>query len=359
MTTKRIYIDLVRTNARVIVFDITSIERVLLHSIITRSNPGEISIQPGTRSFEEYQTYPKDTEREECAISAPDQDSFSKCLDSLLETVSTSISVRSKKTIVFTWALSIYSDMIAEFASNHTDLSIYLAVEPTYRSYTLERYVKFSIPDKWKDFFDDENVTMAIELISDVLSTSTVKIYPPLPLVFTIFYKLSISQIRVIIIGQDVYHGENQACGIAFSTINTKPPPSLKNIYKEMMSEGYRVDMTDGNLMKWVDQGVFLINTSLTVEEHKPLSHSKYWLKTFTPALMTYLDRECEPAVIVMWGNEAKKFSKYFSDRHRKIHGVHPSPLSASGGFFGSKPFSTINTHLREMGKDEIDWNLV
>jgi uracil-DNA glycosylase len=190
-------------------------------------------------------------------------------------------------------------------------------------------------------------------------SKKGVEIYPPLHLVLQVFCLIRPSDVKVIVIGQDPYHAEVQAMGISFSVPDEVAiPSSLINIYKELKDDGFKPGET-GNLTKWVERGVLLINTALTVEAHQPNSHSKVWHEYFTPALMRYLNLECPPSVIIMWGSPAQNFSKYFSDeKHRKITSVHPSGLSANRGFFGSKPFSKANSLLKSLGREPIDWGL-
>jgi len=215
----------------------------------------------------------------------------------------------------------------------------------------------------WESFFETALSTESgcISQLSAYLSDqqSQFYIYPPLCLVYEAMNRISIPDIKVIIIGQDPYHGKNQAMGISFAVPpGVKNPPSLVNIYSEMKSEGIPVS-SSANFADLLDKGVLLINTALTVVEGTPASHSKEWLKIFTPSLMEFLNEECGPLVIIMWGAHAAKFGTYFDDnKHRKITSVHPSPLSASKGFFGSRPFGATNDLLLELELEEIDWTL-
>ena len=185
-------------------------------------------------------------------------------------------------------------------------------------------------------------------------------IYPPLHLVYNIFHILKPEDIKVVIIGQDPFHDCDQAMGIAFSVPEEiHVLPSLRNIYKELKDDGFEVkDRTNGNLKKWCDQGIFLINSALTVRAHEAGSHSKKWNESFSSQLMRWINENCDPLVVIMWGNHALNFSKLFSDKHKKIISVHPSPLSALRGFFGSKPFSKANKYLLTLGREAIDWSL-
>src|SRR5690554_3105474 len=173
-------------------------------------------------------------------------------------------------------------------------------------------------------------------------------------------FKLSpYEDVKVVIIGQDPYRNINQAHGLAFSVENEDFPPSLKNIYKELVSD---IDVTypkTGNLTYWAKQGVLLLNTVLTVRLHEPLSHQKKGWETFTLEAVKKVNEKNEMVVFILWGNHAKSFMKYIDlHKHKVITSAHPSPLSASRGFFGSKPFSKTNQYLSNAGLEPIDWNL-
>ena len=228
----------------------------------------------------------------------------------------------------------------------------------------LYEYTENHTPEGWEEFFTEQldPDCGSIYEISKYLSAEAQKgeIYPELPFVYHVFSIIKPKDIKVAIVGQDPYINPGEALGIAFSVPEgIAVPPSLRNIYKEMKDDGYTVkDTSNGDLTKWCRQGVFLINTALTVRAHESGSHSKKWNEHFTGQLMRWLNDNCEPLVVIMWGNHAQSFSKFFGDRHRKIMGVHPSPLSASRGFFGSKPFSKANKYLAALGHDPIDWSL-
>lgn len=210
--------------------------------------------------------------------------------------------------------------------------------------------------DGWSDFF--ESVDDITKDISEKLSLEENNIYPPIEKVFTAFNLCEPKDIKVVIIGQDPYHKKGQAMGLSFCVDkDIASPPSLKNIYKELKSENYTVS-DDANLLKWAKQGVFMINSALTVAESKAGSHSKMW-ERFTHRLITYINHNLKNIVFILWGNHAKKFSKIINtNKHSIVEGVHPSPLSAHGGFFGSKPFSKVNEKLQKYDKEIIDWNL-
>ena len=178
---------------------------------------------------------------------------------------------------------------------------------------TLYEYITSSagggyMPHKWEPFFRLTNVRVALKKISDFLKGERDEFFPPLHQVFTIFDMVPFDEIRAIIIGQDPYHNEGQAMGIAFATApGNGAPPSLKNIYKEVIATGWKVAKpASGNLLPWVKQGVFLINTALTVHKHQPGSHSRIWTDKFTPLLFEWINSNCKrPLVVIMWGNHA------------------------------------------------------
>ena len=168
----------------------------------------------------------------------------------------------------------------------------------------------------------------------------------------------------MLILGQDPYHDDGQAHGLAFSVRpGVPPPPSLLNIFKELREDvGFRIP-NNGYLVPWAEQGVLLLNAVLTVRAHQPASHQGKGWETFTDAVIRALSEREEPLVFVLWGNYARKKLTIIeaaqqSAHHRVIDGLHPSPLSANRGFFGSRPFSKINAYLKEFGQPEIDWQL-
>ena len=162
---------------------------------------------------------------------------------------------------------------------------------------------------------------------------------------------------KVVILGQDPYHEINQAHGLAFSVLCEKLPPSLLNIYKEMESDlGVKVNQ-DGNLDYLAKQGVLLLNTSLTVREHQANSHSNKGWEIFTDNCIKLLNEQDRPIVFILWGRNAISKTKYLNNKkHLVLTSVHPSPLSAYGGFFGSKPFSKTNNFLKQNNIQEINW---
>lgn len=167
-------------------------------------------------------------------------------------------------------------------------------------------------------------------------------------------------KVKVVILGQDPYHGPGQAHGLCFSV---KPgvdiPPSLQNIYKELKSDLGIEPPQHGHLEKWADQGVLLLNATLSVEAHKAGSHQNKGWETFTDAVIDHLNREREGLVFVLWGSYAQKKGAFIdTKRHLVLKGPHPSPLSAHRGFFGCRHFSQINKYLESRGQTPIDWRL-
>ena len=182
-------------------------------------------------------------------------------------------------------------------------------------------------------------------------------IYPPKKDVFNAF-RLSYKDVKVVILGQDPYHGEGEAHGYAFSCLKTPIPPSLKNIYKELFDDlGIEKNMLDGNLLPWVKQGVMLLNTGLTVEKDKPNSHKDIGWHIFTDEVIRKLNEREKPVVFILWGNNARaKKSLITNPNHLVIESAHPSPFSARNGFFGSRPFSKTNNFLKKNNINPINW---
>jgi uracil-DNA glycosylase len=184
------------------------------------------------------------------------------------------------------------------------------------------------------------------------------EIFPPLGHVFAAFQQCNFEQTKVVIIGQDPYHGDGQAQGLSFSVPSSFPlPPSLRNIYKELYSD-LKVVRYSGDLSYWAKQGVLLLNSVLTVRCGQPGSHAKKGWEEFTQDVIQKLSEDKLYVVFVLWGAYAQKLAKFINpERHLIIQAAHPSPLSANrGGFFGTKPFSQINQYLLASGQEGIDW---
>jgi uracil-DNA glycosylase len=184
-------------------------------------------------------------------------------------------------------------------------------------------------------------------------------IYPNKSLIFNAFNLCDFEKVKVIILGQDPYHGPNQAQGLSFSVKKETPlPPSLVNIFQELEQDyGKKVDKSNGDLKNWADQGVFLLNTTLTVEKNKPLSHSKVGWEIFTDEVIKKLNKNKKNLVFILWGKFAQSKTKLINpENHFVISSAHPSPLSAYRGFFGSKPFSKTNNYLCSKNIEKIRW---
>ena len=185
-------------------------------------------------------------------------------------------------------------------------------------------------------------------------------IYPPIKEVFNAFYYTPYKDVRVVILGQDPYHGIGQAEGLSFSVKEgiTKPP-SLVNIFKELHDDlGYDIP-SSGSLVPWAKQGILLLNTVLTVEANKAASHKGRGWEIFTDSVIKALNKREEPIVFILWGSYARSKKSFITNpNHYVIESAHPSPLSAYNGFFGSRPFSKTNNFLKSKELKEIDWSI-
>ncbi|MFK7769037.1 MAG: uracil-DNA glycosylase [Mariniblastus sp.] len=186
-------------------------------------------------------------------------------------------------------------------------------------------------------------------------------IYPTVENVFTAFRLTPFTDTKVLVLGQDPYHGPNQAHGLSFSVEgDLKIPPSLRNIYKELQNDVGIEPPKNGNLTAWAEQGVFMLNTVLTVRQGAANSHKKKGWERFTDCVIEKLNEHPTGIVFLLWGKPAEKKTKLIdTDRHKIIVSPHPSPLSAHRGFFGSKPFSQVNEALRALGREPIDWSRI
>lgn len=216
------------------------------------------------------------------------------------------------------------------------------------------------LENSWKELLKDEFEkpyfkTLA-EFVRNEYQTSTV--YPPAKFIFNALDSLPVDEVKVVILGQDPYHGPGQAHGLSFSVPDgITPPPSLKNIYKELESDLGVKSKTSGNLEPWVKQGVLLLNATLTVHASQPASHQNQGWEQFTDAIVHHLANQKENIVFILWGNYAQKKGSFIdTSKHLVIKSTHPSPFSAYHGFFGSKPFSRTNTYLLSKKKTPISW---
>ena len=183
-------------------------------------------------------------------------------------------------------------------------------------------------------------------------------VYPPAEDIFNAFHFTPLSEVKVLLLGQDPYHNDGQAHGLCFSVKKgVETPPSLVNIYKELEDDMGCYIPNNGNLEKWAKQGVLLLNTVLTVRAHQANSHRGIGWEQFTDAAIRILDQEDRPIVFLLWGRPAQmKASMLHNPKHLILEAPHPSPLSAYRGFFGCKHFSKANNYLRSKGIEEIDW---
>lgn len=185
-------------------------------------------------------------------------------------------------------------------------------------------------------------------------------VYPSEEDLFSAFRLTPYEKVRAVLLGQDPYHGPGQAHGLAFSVKpGVPPPPSLVNVFKELQSDLGVPRPRDGSLVRWAEQGVLLLNTVLTVRAGQPNSHAGQGWEDFTDAAIRAVSAKEEPVVFLLWGRPAQKKEKLIdTERHVVLKGAHPSPLSASRGFFGSRPFSRANEELQKRGREPIDWSL-
>lgn len=188
----------------------------------------------------------------------------------------------------------------------------------------------------------------------------TQKIHPDMDEIFSALKLSSYKDTKILLLGQDPYHGEGQAHGLAFSVKpGITPPPSLKNMYKEIESELGIKPPNNGYLVSWAKQGILMINTVLTVRDGLANSHKRRGWEIFTDRIIELLNEKDEPVIFILWGNNAKTKKKLITNKnHFIIEGVHPSPLSASRGFFGCGHFKKVNEILKSLGKKEIDWSI-
>ncbi len=219
-----------------------------------------------------------------------------------------------------------------------------------------------NIETSWKQILKDEfNAGYFLELKSFLVDEKKkYTIFPPGPEIFAAFNFTSFDNVRVVILGQDPYHGHKQANGLCFSVKdNIRKPPSLQNIFKELYNDLAYPVPESGNLEKWAKQGVLLLNATLTVRASQAGSHQNKGWENFTDAVISNLSVKKEKLVFILWGKYAQnKETLVDTEKHFIIKSAHPSPFSADRGFFGSKPFSKTNNYLRQTLQVEIDWQL-
>jgi len=216
------------------------------------------------------------------------------------------------------------------------------------------------IEQSWKERLAPEFEKSYFRTLTDFVRQeyATHKIYPKGSLIFNAFDKTPFDRIKVVILGQDPYHEPGQAHGLCFSVNDgIEFPPSLQNIYKELENDLGIPPKASGNLERWAEQGVLLLNATLTVRAHQAGSHQQKGWEEFTDAVIHRVAEEKEHAVFILWGAYAQKKGEFIDPfRHRILKSAHPSPLSAYRGFFGSKPFSKTNQYLIQTGQTPVEW---
>jgi len=220
----------------------------------------------------------------------------------------------------------------------------------------------FQLPSSWIQYLEEElNQSYMKDLKKKLIEyqNKNITVYPEKSKIFNAFHLTPFQKIKVVILGQDPYHGPGQAHGLSFSVPhNIKTPPSLMNIFKELGSDlKVEINKTNGNLEHWAKQGVFLLNTTLTVEKSKPMSHKNFGWNIFTDKVIEIINHYRENIVFILWGAHAhSKTHLIDSSKHLILKSVHPSPLSSHRGFFGSRPFSQTNNYLESKEIDKIVW---
>jgi uracil-DNA glycosylase len=222
--------------------------------------------------------------------------------------------------------------------------------------------VPLTVPDAWAALLAPELASPWFAELAAFVRSERARgpVYPPEADVFAALEHTPPDRVKVLLVGQDPYHGPNQAEGLAFSVRRgIKPPPSLVNMLKELSADIGCPVPQNGSLVPWADEGVLLLNCVLTVRDGEANSHKGKGWERFTDAVIRAVSASAPPAVFLLWGSHAKK-KKALVDvaRHRVIEGVHPSPLSAHGGFFGSRPYSRVNELLHDLGREPIRWSL-
>lgn len=263
-----------------------------------------------------------------------------------------------------------YDSKVKRFRSCRVCIESQTYISPTLYEQNSGLFSKEStsiIGKGWAELFTSEKITTLMNTLSNIVrgkrELDNRNVYPPPNQVFNAFKFCHLEDVRVVILGQDPYHGEGQAMGLSFSVPNgIKPPPSLVNIFKELENNGFSVkDKSCGDLTSWAKQGVFLYNTSLTVEDGCPASHVGLW-KHFSELVISHLISKTKDLVFVLWGKSAQTMKSLITKAkrgHSIISSAHPSPLSAHLGFFGSRPFSRANELSgKTYRKTVIDWNL-
>lgn len=222
--------------------------------------------------------------------------------------------------------------------------------------------IELQLKNDWKEKLASEfNKPYFLSLLQFLKNEYEVnEVYPALEDIPNALNFTSFKDVKVVILGQDPYHGPNQAHGLSFSVKNGIPvPPSLRNIFKELETDLGHAVPNNGNLQKWAEQGVLLLNTVLTVRKGEANSHKGRGWEAFTDGIISRLNEREAPVIFVLWGNPSQKKKALIDEnKHFILSSPHPSPLSAHRGFFGSKPFSRINELLSSLNQKEIDWEI-
>ena len=221
--------------------------------------------------------------------------------------------------------------------------------------------MQVKIEESWREVLQPQFDSVYFEMLTTFVRRAyqTTTVYPPGSKIFEAFNRTPFDKVKVVILGQDPYHGPNQAHGLCFSVQDgIQPPPSLINIYKELQKEyGVAVNMTNGNLTRWADQGVLLLNATLTVEAGKAGSHQSKGWETFTDAAIKALSDRRNGLVFMLWGSYAQQKGRVIDRRkHLVLESSHPSPLSVYRGFDGCGHFKKANQYLQSRGQEPIDW---
>ena len=222
--------------------------------------------------------------------------------------------------------------------------------------------MELNLSNDWQELLkgemDKEYYVKLTKFLEKEYKTKT--IYPERDNIFSALEHTSYKDTKAVILGQDPYHGPNQSHGLAFSVKpGVRIPPSLRNMYKELKEDLNCYIPDNGYLKKWAEEGVLLLNTSLTVRDGEANSHRKIGWEIFTDKIIKLLNERKDPIVFILWGNNAIKKEEFITNgEHHIIKSFHPSPLSASRGFFGTKPYSRTNEFLKSIGKEAIDWQI-
>lgn len=232
----------------------------------------------------------------------------------------------------------------------------------------MSQWTPFNLEASWQAVLEEELIqpymTQLAAFVEREYALQPGAIYPPKDLIFNAFLQTPFDQIKIVIVGQDPYHGPGQAHGLSFSVPKgIKPPPSLVNIFKELNADIQLPTPSHGCLLPWARQGILLLNATLTVKQSEPLSHHGRGWENFTDAVIHALQKRDDPVIFVLWGKSAQDKCRFLRETgsnkgHSILTAAHPSPFSAANGFFGCRHFSKINEILEKQGKTPIQWDL-